>query len=78
MPANAEFHCYHDEDVEIYVNGVLAASDGDYTTTYVNLDPTPEGRAALKPGAPAVWAVHCHQTTGGQFIDVGLVAVTEK
>ena len=77
LPADAEFHCYHDEDVEIYVNGVLAASDPDYTTSYVNLELTPAGRAALKPGGPNVIAVHVHQTTGGQFIDVGLVTVSE-
>ncbi len=75
---NLQFRCWHDEDVEIYVNGVLAASAPDYVTSYVNLDLTPEGRAALKLGGKNEIAVHCHQTTGGQFIDVGLVNVTER
>jgi hypothetical protein len=73
--ADLEFHCFHDEDVEIYVNGVLAATGADYTTSYVNLPMSPAGRAALRPGENLI-AVHCHQTVGGQFIDVGIVNVT--
>jgi hypothetical protein len=34
----------------------------------------PESKAALKPNGN-VMAVHCHQNTGGQFIDAGIVKV---
>ena len=74
---NLQFYAHHDEDVEIYVNGVLAASEPDFTTTYVPLEIKPEARALLKPGAEVTVAVHCHQTAGGQNIDVGLVNVAE-
>jgi len=79
MPAGAysdlQFSVYHDEDVEIYVNGVLAASEGGFTTGYVLLEPRPAALALLKPGATITLAVHCHQTVGGQGIDVGIVDI---
>lgn len=62
----------HDEDAEVYLNGVLAAEAKGFTTGYELLPLSAAGRAALKPGVNLV-AVHCHQTRGGQFIDVGLV-----
>jgi hypothetical protein len=63
---------HHDEDVEIYLNGVLAAEAKGYTTNYQPLSLTTAARAALKPGNNLL-AVHCRQTGGGQYIDVGLV-----
>jgi hypothetical protein len=74
---NLQFLVYHDEDVEIYADGILAASDAGFTTSYVPLDIRPNALALLKPGAKLMLAVHCHQTTGGQGIDVGLVNVLE-
>ena len=65
---------HHDEDAEIYVNGVLAGKFSGFTTEYVEAPLTPEGAAALKPGKNTI-SVHCRQTGGGQFIDVGLVDV---
>jgi hypothetical protein len=70
---NLRFYVHHDEDVEIYVNGVLAAAESGFTTTYVPLEISPPALVLLLPGATVTLAVHCHQTTGGQNIDVGLV-----
>jgi hypothetical protein len=75
---NLQFYVDHDEDVEIYVNGILAAMESGFTTGYVPLEITASALAQLKPGAPITLAVHCHQTGGGQAIDVGLAEVTVK
>ena len=66
------FSTLYDEDVEIYINGVLAASALGFVSDYALLPMTAAGRAALKPGKNTL-AVHCHQTGGGQIIDVGIV-----
>ncbi len=70
--SNLKFNVFHDEDVEIYVNGVLAGSESGYTTSYVLLDIDPAARELLKPGAHITLAAHCHQTIGGQDVDLGL------
>ena len=64
----------HDEGVEVYLNGVLACRDGDFLTAYDDFPITAEAAATLHPGKNVI-AVHCHQTTGGQYIDVGLLEV---
>jgi hypothetical protein len=67
---------HHDEDAEVYVNGVLALSVPGYIGAYESLPMTSAGRDALKRGKNTI-AVHCHQTTGGQYIDVGIVELGE-
>ena len=66
------FRLHHDEDAEIFVNGVLAATVQGYVTEYVEVPLLPAAKAALVAGENLV-AVHCRQTGGGQSIDVGIV-----
>jgi hypothetical protein len=68
---------HHDEDAEVYVNGIFAARVSGFTTEYVEVPLTAAGRKALKAGQNVI-AIHCHQTGGGQYIDVGLVVEGEK
>ncbi len=67
----------HDEDAEIYLNGVLAATVKDYTGSYDELPISPEARSTLKPGKNTI-AIHCHQTRGGQSIDAGLIELKDS
>jgi hypothetical protein len=69
---NAQFQLHHDEDAEIYLNGVLAAQAASFSTNYFETNINSAAMAALKPGLNTM-AVHCHQTEGGQYIDVGII-----
>jgi hypothetical protein len=72
------FDVYHDEDVQIYVNGVFAGYEAGYVTAYGPIEIKPDALALLKPGAKITLAAHCHQTTGGQGIDIGLADLITK
>ncbi|HJT78331.1 MAG TPA: DUF1793 domain-containing protein, partial [Gemmataceae bacterium] len=74
--ANPHLWLHHDEDAEVYVNGVLAAHVSGFVTGYDAVPLSTAARAALEPGKNTI-AVHCHQTTGGQYIDVGIVDLVE-
>ena len=65
---------HHDEDAEVYINGVQALRASGFSTGYDAVPLNRRGQAALKPGRNVI-AIHCHQTSGGQYIDCGLVDV---
>jgi hypothetical protein len=70
--AKLVFKLYHDENCEIYLNGVLADSATGYASTYITLPLNSAGQNALIANGTNLIAVHCHNTTGGQDIDVGI------
>jgi hypothetical protein len=63
---------HHDEGVEVYVNGVPATSLTGYVTSYGYTSMAKSAQSAIVPNGNNVLAVHCNNTIGGQFVDVGI------
>ena len=64
---------HHDEDVDVYLNGVKIFSRGGFITDYEWVT-VPNLLETLKNGKNT-FAVKVKQTGGGQYIDVGISAV---
>jgi hypothetical protein len=69
-PASLILDVHHDEDSEIYINGVLVLETKGYISDYLQF-PMKNAKEAIKPGTNVI-AIHTFQTTGGQYIDAGL------
>lgn len=72
VPADPVLWIHHDEDAEVYINGTPVAALKGYTRNYGAVAIPEVKRSTLKVGMN-VMAVHCRQTSGGQFIDVHLI-----
>lgn len=68
---------HHDEDAEIYLNGGRVADLPRWTQGYIDFALPAEAAKALRPGRN-VLAIHCHQNSGGQYLDAGLFETVEK
>jgi hypothetical protein len=64
-------HLFHDEDVEILVNGKRLVQERGYLTAYRDTPLDEAQKSLFRPGKNTI-AVRCRQTGGGQGIDVGL------
>ncbi len=72
-PSQLVLDLYHDEDCEVYVNGVPVLETKGYVADYAQF-PMKNVKEAFKAGANVI-AIHCKQTSGGQYIDAGLSRV---
>ena len=61
---------HHDEGAEVYVNGSLLLERKRHVSDYERIVLTKEQKALFRPDAWNYIAVHCHQTAGGQFVDL--------
>ncbi len=76
-PKDLQLYLHHDEDCVVYINGVQATRDARFTTEYSERPISNDALATLKSGKNT-FAIHCRNTTGGQYIDVGLVRIAGK
>ncbi|HEX5050754.1 MAG TPA: glycoside hydrolase family 2 TIM barrel-domain containing protein [Planctomycetota bacterium] len=72
LPQHPALLVYHDEDAEVFVNGTQVAMFTGYVTAYRVVPLDEAAKRALVAGDNLL-AVHCHQTGGGQGIDVHLI-----
>lgn len=70
-PARMVLRCFHDDDVEIYVNGKQLLRAAGRTPDYQQRVLGKADRDLFQEGRNLV-AAHCRQTGGGQGIDLGL------
>jgi len=74
MPSNLPaLWVQHDDDMEVYLNGCLAASKEGWSPYYDFVPIAAEARPCLHRGRNLI-AVHCRNGGGPQYADVGIVA----
>ncbi|MGC3956958.1 MAG: glycoside hydrolase family 2 TIM barrel-domain containing protein [Verrucomicrobiota bacterium] len=76
-PKAIRLRVHHDENVDVYLNGVLALQLDNFSIGYDDYQISPAAAASLHRGVNTI-AVHCHQTSGGQFVDVGIDMVQSR
>ncbi len=62
---------HHDEDAQVYVNGIQVAHLKGFTSGYEDVELPETALKALHAGRNVI-AVYVKQTTGGQYVDAGL------
>jgi hypothetical protein len=61
----------HDDQLDLYINGVEVVRTGNTARTNVTVPLTPEMKAAIKKGSNII-AAHCNNESGSSFVDFGL------
>jgi hypothetical protein len=68
--------CLNDDEAEVYINGTLVKSVKRPVKSYQTIQLKEGAGQLLRPGRNTI-AVHCHQAAGPQYIDVGLMQMSE-
>ncbi len=71
MPREATLWAHYDEDIEVFLNGQPVYEAKGFTQNYVGIKLSSRALALMKAG-DNILSVRCRQTTGGQYLDVGL------
>lgn len=72
--ATLHLRLHHDEDVEVYLNGVLIHAATGYQTGYIDIPLNANTIASIDLNDKMnLLAIHCTQTRGGQYIDAGIL-----
>ena len=71
IPETLALMFHHDEDLQVYLNGARVLQRRGYRASYDSVQLPPKALTSLVVGSNVI-AVHCRQTGGGQFVDVGL------
>ncbi len=71
LPDGLVLSIHHDEEALVFLNGVQVASFAGFRTDYIDVQLSTAALDALVVGSNTL-AVLCRQSTGGQYIDVGL------
>ena len=66
----------HDDRFELFLNGMKLVGTGEEWKDNVYLKLSDEAKKALRKGTNVI-AAHCHNTTGGAYVDFGLYAEKE-
>lgn len=67
----ATLRFFHDDDLEIYVNGEPLLAREKYVSDYEDVPLAPDQIALFTPGQN-ILCVHCRNSHGAQFVDVGI------
>ncbi len=69
---------HHDDDCEVYINGIKATDEKNATSGYQILPINSDAKNALVVNGKNVIAIHCHQKGGGQYIDAGISLISDN
>ncbi|QEG38339.1 glycoside hydrolase family 2 protein [Roseimaritima ulvae] len=72
VPEHPALLIHHDEDAEVYINGQRVLAVSGWSVDYAVVELPEQHHQTLRAGENLL-AVHCHQNTGGQYIDVQVV-----